>query len=67
MLEDYSKFFAAIKKAGDGERRLYILSSSGAIILEQKHSSVRDKQAMSNFYSDITKIILDKLEPKNWK
>ena len=64
LLDDTRDFTAYIREAG---RYVYIISSSGTIIIEEKNSSLRYSTEASSFYNDITEIILDKLDPKNWK
>jgi len=61
--EDH-KFTAEIAKAG---RYVYRISLNGTIIVEEIEALLRNDREATNFYSDISNIIMDKTNYKNWK
>jgi len=59
-----NNFIAYITKEG---RYIYRISTSGTIIVEEIDALLRNDREASNFYNDMSDIIMDKLDSKNWR
>ncbi|QDP65194.1 MAG: hypothetical protein GOVbin140_95 [Prokaryotic dsDNA virus sp.] len=61
---EYHNFTAYIAKAG---RYVYRIALSGTIMVEEIDVLLTNDREATNFYNDMSNIIMDKIDSKNWK